>query len=106
MQFFTLQKLERLHREVSAAVYREARDIPNWKAIETDVPGAQAPEFDDRGWRDFRLGDAWGGYDVVAWFRTHLVIPPDWRTPGAGWPKLALYFLVGPREEGNSTAET
>ena len=71
------------------------------------MPGAEAPDFDDSGWRDFRLGDAWGGYDIVAWFRTRVPIPAAWQSAQRGpGRRLALRFLVGPREEGNSTAET
>ena len=42
-----------------------------------------------------------GGYDVVAWFRAWVAIPPEFKDK-----KLALRFLVGPRDGGGSTAET
>ncbi|MCU0509501.1 MAG: alpha-mannosidase, partial [Anaerolineae bacterium] len=110
MKFFRTQKIERLLAEVEAAVYRESVTIRHWKAIERDIPGAEAVDFDDSPWRDFALGDAWGGYDVVAWFRARVPIPESWEAPprsgAARQRKLALRFLVGPREEGNSTAET
>ena len=94
MKFFTVQKIERLLREVEAAVYREIDDtIRNWKAIEVDVPGAEAPDFDDSGWRDFRLGDAWGGYDIVAWFRTRVCDTRDvagpWGPAAPSWPSAS-----------------
>ena len=44
-------------------------------------------------------GQEWGGYDVVAWFRTRADVPEE----GLG-QKLALRFLVGPRDGGGSTA--
>ena len=43
----------------------------------------------------------WGGYDVDAWFRAVVEIPEGMRGQ-----KLALHFLVGPRDGGASTAET
>jgi alpha-mannosidase len=105
MRFFTVQKLERLLGEVEAAVYRQSVTLKQWKAIEHDIPGAEAVDFDECGWRDFTLGDAWGGYDIVAWFRARVTIPEEWEVHNRR-RKLALRFLVGPREEGNSTAET
>jgi alpha-mannosidase len=75
MNFFTLEKLEKHNQEIRNAIYRETRDIPSFKFLQGDCPGAQAIEFDDRAWDDFRVGDFWGGYDVTAWFRAWVSIP-------------------------------
>ncbi len=99
--YFTVEKIERQLREVRAAVHREAIDIPLWKFCEADVPGAQDPTFDDEGWDDLALGETWGGYDVIAWFRAWVDVPEEWLGQ-----KLALRFLVGPRDGGGSTAES
>jgi alpha-mannosidase len=99
--FFTLEKLERQLRDVRAAVRRGVVDIPRWKLQEIDVPGGQEPGLDDRPWPDFEVGSTWGCYDTVAWFRTCVAIPEGWRDK-----KLALRFLVGPRDGAGSTAET
>jgi len=106
MRFFTVEKIEKLLGEVRAAVTRGGRDIPRFKfwqmPFDAGSPvGAERPEFDDRAWADFRVGETWGGYDFTAWFRARVPIPPEWRGK-----KLALRFLVGPRDGGDSTAET
>src|SRR5574338_503393 len=85
MAFFTIQKIEKLLKEVRAAVHRETRDIPVFKFHVGDCPGAQHPEFDDRGWQDFQVGGLWGGYDITAWFRARVTIP-------AGWNEHRLYL--------------
>jgi alpha-mannosidase len=101
MHFYTVEKITKQLPEIRAAVYRGVMSIPEFKFHEGDVPGAERPDFADEAWADFVVGDYWGGYDVVVWFRARVVIPPDWRRE-----KLALRFLVGPRDGGDSTAET
>lgn len=98
--FFTVEKIEKQLKEIKASVHREKRDIPQFKYIESDCPGAQAADFDDRTWHDFSVGGLWGGYDKIAWFRACVSIPKEWRDE-----KLILRFLVGPRDGYGSTAE-
>ncbi len=99
--FFTLRKLEKRLPELRAAIHRETRDIPVFRYFEGEVPGAERPDFDDSAWQNFSTGDTWGGYDSVAWFRARVAIPDGWQRR-----KLALRFLVGPRDGAGSTAET
>jgi alpha-mannosidase len=98
---FTLEKLDKQLRDVRAAIHRGVRPITAFKTHDGDCPGAEAVDFDDRDWADFSVGSTWGGYDKVAWFRARVPVPPAWRER-----KLALRFLVGPRDGGGSTAET
>lgn len=100
MRLYTVEKIEKQHEEIRAAVYREVIPIPRFKFREGDIPGAQRPAFDDRDWADFAVGDRWGGYDVVAWFRTWIEVPRAWRDG-----RVYLRLQVGPRDGGNSTAE-
>jgi alpha-mannosidase len=99
--FFTAAKIARQLEEIRAGIYRERRDIHQFKYLASDCPDAQAPNFDDRGWMDFSTGELWGGYDNIAWFRACVPIPKEWRDE-----KLILRFLVGPRDGYGSTAET
>jgi alpha-mannosidase len=99
--FFTEEKIDKLLWEIKPTIYRKTLEIPTFKFIEADPSGAQHPDFDDSGWQDFHLMDYWGGYDVIAWFRAAVTIPPAFRDE-----KLAFKFLVGPRDGGGSTAET
>jgi alpha-mannosidase len=99
--FFTIEKIHKQLAEIRNAVYRGVQEIPVFKYIEREVPGAERLDFDDRNWDDFRVGGFWGGYDVTAWFRAWVPVPIEWKDH-----KIALRFLVGPRDGGGSTAET
>jgi alpha-mannosidase len=99
--FFTVGKITKQLKEVQASIHRERRDIPQFKYVESDPPGAQVPDFDDQTWDDFNVGGLWGGYDKIAWFRACVSIPKEWRDE-----KLILRFLIGPRDGYASTAET
>ncbi len=99
--YFTIEKIVRQMPGLKSSMYRHTVPITQFKFFEGDCAGAEQPEFDDSRWADFHVGDYWGGYDVTAWFRTRVQIP---RTlPNE---KLALRFVVGPRDDGDSTAET
>ena len=91
--FFTVGKITKQLKEIKASIHRERREIPKFKYIESDQPGAQASDFDDSNWNDFSLGGLWGGYDKIAWFRTLVPIPKDWRDE-----KVILRFLIGTRD--------
>jgi alpha-mannosidase len=99
--FFTKEKIAKQLSELKPLIYREYRNIPHFKCIEENVHGAEMPEFDDSGWKDFTIGQSWGGYDVTAWFRTIVEIPREWQSK-----TLALRFQPGPRDGGESPAET
>jgi alpha-mannosidase len=101
MNLYTLEKIQKLLPELRQAIYRETIPIPGFKFVEADVPGAQRPELDDADWRDFAVGDRWGGYDKLAWFRATVSFPAHWRGR-----RVYARFLPGPRDGGDSTAET
>ena len=105
---FTIEKIERQLPEIRAAMYRETLPISQFKMLEYpyDAPPegiehAYRLDFDDSAWRDFKVGETWGGYDMTAWFRAGFAVPETWQQS-----KVALCFLVGPRDGGGSTAET
>ncbi len=98
---FTIKKLEKQLDDIKKMINCKTMDITKFKYIEEDVKGAEKPSFDDSKWDDFKIGEYWGGYDVIAWFRTTMEIPEEFKGQ-----KLALRFLVGPRAGGHSTAET
>ncbi|MDQ3396870.1 MAG: alpha-mannosidase [Deinococcota bacterium] len=101
MRFFTEEKVAKLLEDIGPSIHREVHPIPAFRFLEGDPGGAHLPNFDDRAWQDFAIGSFWGGYDVVAWFRAVVVVPEPLMDK-----KLALRFLVGPRDGGESTAET
>src|SRR5258708_18289708 len=99
--FFTLEKIQKQLIDIRAARQRATQDIPVFKFHPAeDAPGAEQPGFDDRGWADLRVGEAWGGYDVTAWFRARVPVPAEWRGR-----QLALHFQVGPKDGGDGAAE-
>ncbi|MBN1921763.1 MAG: alpha-mannosidase [Anaerolineae bacterium] len=105
---FTIEKIERQLPEIRAAIYREAQPVPRFRMIQypttpppEGIETAHHPDFDDSAWTDFAVGQTWGGYDITAWFRAVVTVPETWRQA-----KVALHFLVGPRDGGKSTAET
>jgi alpha-mannosidase len=97
----TLEKIDKQLAEIRESIHRESIAIPAFRFHRGDCPGASESDFDDSRWPQFILGDSWGGYDETAWFRANVPIPQ--RLLGE---KLALRFLVGPRDGGDSTAET
>lgn len=101
MLLLTKEKIAKLLDELKDAVHRNVYPIERFKFFEGECAGAKRTDFDDHAWHDFALGDLWGGYDKTAWFRATVPIPEQLRDK-----KLALRFQVGPRDGGNSTAET
>ncbi|MEZ0537921.1 alpha-mannosidase [Caldicellulosiruptoraceae bacterium PP1] len=100
MYFFTLEKIQRYLPEIKDSIYKKVYDIKDFKYIEKDIKDARYPDFNHSDFYDFKVGSFWGGYDIIAWFRTTVAIPKDFRDG-----KLALRFLCGPRDGGESTAE-
>ncbi|WP_077623204.1 alpha-mannosidase [Sediminibacillus massiliensis] len=103
--YFTEEKIKSHLQDIKETIYRDTQDIQAFKYQETDFGAeekeAHKPSFDDSSWKDFFIGDSWGGYDKGAWFRTTVPIPEDWKDQ-----KLVLQFHVGPRDGAGSTAET
>lgn len=103
---FILEKIEKyIQEDIRPSRVRAAVDLENWKYYETSMEEkmdtACAADFDDSAWQDFKLWDTWGGYDRVAWFRTKVEVPEE-----LIGKTLAIRLLVGPRDGGESTAET
>ncbi len=102
---FILEKIEKyINEDIKGTRYKEVVEIPNWRYFETDmdnhIKDAYFVNYDDSKFTDFKLNDTWGGYDKVAWFRSTVTIPGHWNN------QVALKLIVGPRDGGDSTAET
>lgn len=102
---FADQKIARLLETIKAHIYRASLPIAGIKYIEQDERHACDPAYDDSAWQPFAVGQSWGaadnGYDQVAWFRMNVTVPEALASK-----KLALRFIVGPRDGGGSTAES
>ena len=46
-----------------------------WRFQLGEVPGAEAPGFDDSQWRKVEVGFRWLPHDSTCWFRTQIVLP-------------------------------
>ena len=95
---FILEKIEKyIQEDIRPSRVRAAVDLENWKYYETSMEEktdtACAADFDDSAWQDFKLWDTWGGYEVE--------VPEE-----LIGKTLAVRLLVGPRDGGESTAET
>lgn len=99
--FFTEEKIKKQITVIRSAIHKESQEISAFKFFEGDCPNAEKDDFDDSQWSLFQVGDRWGGYDQIAWFRTRIPIPEDWRDQ-----KLVIRILAGPRDGYGSTAES
>ncbi len=96
-----LEKIAKQLVDVQAAIHRQVIPLTTFKFHDGQCPGAGAAAFDDSAWPNFEVGNFWGGYDSYVWFRARVPIAERLRGH-----KLALRFLLGPRDSGQSTAET
>ncbi len=93
--YFTLDKAARYIHDLKRCIYEDRRPIRWFKMHQQDLPGAEAPDFDDSSWTDFEVGSLWGGRDETAWFRATVEVPESWKHR-----KLALYLIVGAGQDG------
>jgi alpha-mannosidase len=99
--FFTEEKLKKQIAVIRSAIHKQSQEISEFKIFNGDCPGAEKEDFDDSQWDLFQIGERWGGYDQIAWFRTRIPIPEDWRNQ-----KLVIRILTGPRDGYGSAAES
>jgi alpha-mannosidase len=75
--YFYNEKIPLRLGEIKASIYRKEMPIVSYKVKEGKEPGNERIGLDDRAWMDFTTDQAWGGYGKYQWFRTKIVIPPD-----------------------------
>ena len=102
-------RLERIRKYVDEDIFptriRESFPMLSWKYIESSMEeklqDAYRVDYDDSDWQQFEIPQKWGGYDRVAWFRTDVCIPESFKGK-----QVAVRGIIGPRDGGESTAET
>ena len=99
--FFTEAKIKKQINVIRSAIHKESQEITAFKFFAGHCPGAELVDFDDSQWKLFQVGERWGGYDQIAWFRTRIPIPEDWRDQ-----KLVIRIQVGGRDGYGSAAES
>lgn len=72
---FTVEKLERLLRDVSLRIYRERRPVAV-RISATDLPDGVIADV--ASWQPIEPGQMWGGWDQWRWFWAELRIPSEW----------------------------
>ncbi|MEI7527595.1 MAG: glycoside hydrolase family 38 C-terminal domain-containing protein [Elusimicrobiota bacterium] len=75
-----------LRAQLKERVHTRRLALPRWKMKEGDGAGFASPALDDSAWRDILATQAWGGYDVTAWFRATVTVPKEL----AGGPVVLL----------------
>lgn len=98
--FYPEKKIQTQLIDIQKSIHQVVLPISKFKAFSADCPGAENLDFEDFNWKEFRVGEAWGGYDQIFWFRTRITIPPDWIDQ-----KVVIRMLPGPRDGYGSTAE-
>lgn len=103
---FVLERVEKyVQEDIRPSRIRDRIELDCWKYIEAPLDEVASdcwkPDYDDSSWEEYHLGEYWGSYDQVAWFRRKVTIPE-----GFVKHQAALRMLVGPRDGGGSTAET
>ena len=71
-------RIENLRKKIQTIgnhIYRKIAEIENIRYRQGEIAGAERPDFDDRDWEPFAVGQSWGGRDVIGWFRMPLEIP-------------------------------
>jgi alpha-mannosidase len=99
--FFTEEKLKKQIAVIKSAIHKESREITAFKFYPGDCSGAERIDFDDSAWNLFHVGERWGGYDQIVWFRTSIQIPDGWHDQ-----KMVIRILAGPRDGYGSAAES
>ena len=102
-------RLERIRKYIDEDIFptriRESVPMPCWKykesSMEEKLQDAYQVDYDDSDWQQFEIPQQWGGYDRVAWFRTDVRVPESFRGK-----QIAMRGIIGPRDGGESTAET
>jgi alpha-mannosidase len=72
---FEIERIERITKDLQRAMYADSETISAYKVLEGCRDKAAALDLDDSGWREYRDGELWGGYDKHQWFRTSITIP-------------------------------
>lgn len=102
-------RLERIRKYIDEDIFptrvRESIPMTCWKytesSMEEKLQDAYQVDYDDSDWQRFEIPQKWGGYDRVAWFRTDVCIPASFQGK-----QVAVRGIIGPRDGGESTAET
>lgn len=68
---------EEQHRRITRSDIDVLLDatVHEWRFRLGEVPGAEAPDFDDSAWETVDVGHQWWPHDSTCWYRTRLVIP-------------------------------
>jgi len=72
---FETERIERLLKDLQRAIYSDREPIDAYRMSEDCTGVSSADGLDDGGWKDYRCGELWGGYDRHRWFKTEVIIP-------------------------------
>lgn len=70
-----IELLDQILGHVRNAIHRQRYPLLDWRMKEGIIPGAERPDFKEKGWADIRVPFEWGRYDKTVWFRSVWTVP-------------------------------
>ena len=97
-----LDLLEQILPHLQNSIYPASLPLTTWKVKEGDIENAHSPTLKDHSWGNIQVPSRWGGYNRTVWFRTTVVVPPEFagRTIGMmlDFPEALLYLNGTPHQ--------
>lgn len=85
--FLTYEKIGQRIKELERYRYSDYREIPSFRFWIDEQAEIAARPPEDAEWGCMNVGDRWEGWDLTAWLKTEVVVPPQW----AGKKALGLF---------------
>ncbi len=70
-----IELLDQILGHVRNAIHRQRYPLLDWRMKEGLIPGAERPDYKEKGWTDIRVPFDWGRYDRTVWFRSVWTVP-------------------------------
>lgn len=76
--FLTYEKLGRRIIELEKYRYSDFHEFPTFRFWIDEQAEIAAKPPEDAEWGHIAVGDRWEGWDLTAWLKTEVVVPPQW----------------------------
>ncbi len=97
-----LDLLDQILPHLQNSIYPVSLPLTTWKVKEGDIENAHSPSLREQSWGNIQVPTRWGGYNRTVWFRTTVVVPPEFagRTIGIvlDFPEALLYLNGTPHQ--------
>lgn len=101
--FYALERVQKICYELKNYVYTNKLQIQDYKVMEGNFLGMEGINNAEGEWKDFHVGDLWGGRDYHCWFRTEVTVPEEFagkvaalsfKTFDEGWDAINPQFIL------------